>query len=176
MTSQRQAVAELARLHPEYCAMIDKLLPATDDNVVAVVAEEVRLGKRICDLGPKAFGAAKGARLKTMRPSRDKEWADVRGFLAAGRGLSEEHCIAIYACAVRSYRLGLYLDESKSEREPGVMARAAILYAERVAALGRPLKRGEKAKLNSEVAAEIDCEPDTVKQAILRSQKGTVPK
>lgn len=178
--SRAQAIAELSQLHVEYCPILDALLAAPSGTVDAIVADEQRLGKRISDLGPVAFGPPKGARLKIMRPFKEEELdPNARHWLEERRWHNEPHKIAVLCCAVRSHRLGKYLDGVDTEGRSNFSVRALKMWAAIEAKDGPPKGHGAKAARYSVIAGKLECSPDTVKQALQREQrkrKGTVPK
>ncbi len=186
MTTPKQAVAELANLHKTYCPLLDDLMKAalllplsptprvpwwssvglSTDTKDPTILEEQRQAVQIWWLGQIAWGDVAGDQLMMMKADPDElqEIADI----LQHRRLDDAHRAALIGCCVRSQRLHKYLAKSKSEREPGVMRRAAKLHAKLVAERG-----GDSAELKKLVAKEIGCRVNTLRAGIRKH--GTVP-
>jgi len=169
--SRAQAIAELSGLHGKYCPILDALLAATEETLDALLAEHQRIGDRICDLGPVAFGPRKGGRLVIMKPAKDEELGSVLLWLVGQRWLNEDHRIAVVVCAVRSHRLGKYLDGADTEGVTNFAARAREMYAAIAAKRGEPVKGDTKADRYREIADDLRCSYNTVKTAIQREAR-----
>ena len=194
MTTGRQAVDELARLHRAYCPLLDALLamarsapeitPApgfawwssvdlSTDTTDRTILEEQRQAERIWTLGKIAWGEAASARLMMMKAGPDE--LRVVEKVLKWRRLDDAHRAALIGCCVRSQRLSEYLAESKVQNEPDKGRRCLVRWIAMEAELGPPPPRG-KAKRIREIAVLERCDEDTAKKAIQRGQRGTVPK
>lgn len=170
--SARQALDVLARLHGEYCQILDVLIAATPANVSGVVDKEKQVAEQIWKLAPVAFGPAAGAKLYMLKPIKANEAVEINGV----KPLNEKHRLALLGCCVRSRRLGKLLQETKQRANLGAISeQARKLWRELEAEQGPALPRG-KARRYLEIANRLRCPFDSVKKAILREGKGTVPK
>ena len=182
MTTRKQAVAELARLHGTYCPLVDKLVAAaraanTPAPMVGlartstvglptatadrVILDEQRQAKRIVELAEIAWGPAAMADLRILHPTPE-DLRDIAPILKLC--LDNPLHAALIGCHVRGQRLGRYLRESPPEPVHDMMRKIAARYAERI-----DQYPGKPADLKWELAKEFKCLIGTVRDAITRN-------
>ena len=182
MTTRKQAVAALARLHGTYCPLEDKLVAAaeaantpapmvgiactstvglptaTTDNVI--LAEQGQK-ESILVYAEIAWGPAAKADLDILHPARE-ELTEIAPIL--GLRLDGPLQAALIGCHVRGRRLGRYLRESPPEPVHDMMHKLAARY------LALAAVEGGSPGLKRRVAEEFGTSLNTLYKALSKNR------
>ena len=183
MTTRKQAVTALARLHGTYCPLEDKLVAAAlaantpapmvgiactstvglpTDTEDSVILDEQGQKESILFYAEIAWGPAAMADLDILHPVPE-ELTEIDPIL--GLRLDGPLQAALIGCHVRGRRLGRYLRNSPLEPVHDMMKKIVLRHREEKAARG-----GDSAQLKKDLSEEFNCSVGTVRQAILRDK------